>query len=434
MSITKNTPSLEVDNWINQSFTPAMEMTASERIAIIQGRKEFFNLFYERVCAGMRARGNQLLRHIASYRDKNIETLSSPYLLGYTIFGAEDRKVIFNVCGIPEDEVDAAIKGLKQDIKQGCIANNYKVPASLFENVESFRVILLLMMRYYMERGEKSKMEQLCAYAGYSMFYTLFYNSFPNGVRKETMVYTITSMSKKHIIRKLESVDSMLTYGIKLCVDTYRQRIMDCTDDDIVYIIGQWKSRLRGYIVGIAKVYYDNDEQKNAIFTSSERAETEDGTDFVERASKSGSVDKLATQYSQRFFQKPLDEQIIAMTSQFNSVARLEIKNALTSLRADRGRIAEVKSFYQSLFYLYLQDAGQDEVDVNTKKFLATMNAYYKKGNSKETNITTVKDMLDRWLKATSVSYKEANSPSTINNFKKALFQYFVFVVALRQN
>lgn len=424
---------LEYESWVSSMYTPAMEMTAAERIDIIKGRKEFFNKFYDRVCSGMKSRGHMLFRHIAAYRDRNIEVLSSPYLLGYTIFSAADRKVVFDVCGIREEEVDKEIKQLKQDIKDGCIKNNYTVPASLFENVESFRVILLLMMRYCLERGDTAKLDELCAYTGYSMFYTLFHNSFRLGiVRKETMIYTITSMSKKHIIRKLESVDGMLTYGISLCVKTYDQRIMDCTDDDIVYVIGQWKSRLRGYFVGIAKLYFPNDAKKEAIFSSTEKVDSEDGTDFVDRSSKSGNVERLAQQYTQRFFQKPIDDQIISMCSQLNSVSRQEIKTALTTLRSDKAHISEMQTFYQSIFFLYIQDAGEDDTNVHTKKFIATLNNYFKKGNSKEPNICHIKEMLGRWLEATSPAYREATSGSTINNFKKAIFQYFVLIVALR--
>ena len=209
-----------------QELSPAMEMTTAELVDIIGGRKELFNQFYDQVVAGMRARGNQLLRAISKYRDKNIETLSSPYLLNYTIFGVEDRQIIWKVTGIDEDEVDKAIKEMKKYIRENCKLRGYQAPASLFENVTGFRVVLLLIMRYYLERGQKEELEECCSYMGYSMFYTLFINSFRHGIRKETMIYTMNTMSNKHKLKHQKDVDGLLTYGISLCAQTYKQRIM----------------------------------------------------------------------------------------------------------------------------------------------------------------------------------------------------------------
>ena len=412
-----------------------MEMTTAELVDIIGGRKELFNQFYDRVVAGMRARGNQLLRAISKYRDKNIETLSSPYLLNYTIFGVEDRQIIWKVTGIDEDEVDKAIKEMKKYIRENCKLRGYQAPASLFENVTGFRVVLLLIMRYYLERGQKEELEECCSYMGYSMFYTLFINSFRHGIRKETMIYTMNTMSNKHKLKHQKDVDGLLTYGISLCVQTYKQRIMDCTDHDIIYIIGQFKSRERGYIVSIAQKYYENDKKKEAVFVSNAMlTNNEEGTaEFVERNSTTGLVDSLAQEYASKFFQKPIDDQIVNICAKMNDISRLELKNALNQLKADKGRIPEMRSFYEGIFYLYTEAEQGKEIDVHSKRFLSVMNDIYKKGNSKERNITAVKAYLDKWLSAASAFYRENNRSATLNNYRKATFQYLIFAVTLRR-
>ena len=131
-----------------------------------------------------------------------------------------------------------------------------------------------------------------------------FYGSFPHGVRAETMVYTMTNLTNKHKIKQQGSVDGLLTYGVSLCITSYKQRIMDCTDQDIIYVIGQFSSRIRGYIRDIAQKYYENDKKKEAIFISSEKVDTDEGSNFVERSSRSGDIDKLASMYTTRFFPK----------------------------------------------------------------------------------------------------------------------------------
>lgn len=413
-------------------YQPAMEVSTEELLSIIKGRKEFFNQFYPQIVKVMASGTPKLMRAIAAYRDRNIEVLSSPYLLNYTIFGVGDEQVVWDITHIDPDVVAVEIKKLKDEIREGCKRQGFKAPASLFVNVTPLRVILLLIMRYYMERGQKDNLHEVCSYCAYSMFHTLFYNSFPYGVRKETMVYTMTNITNKHKLKNQKDVDSLLNYGITLCVQSYRQRLMDCTDHDMVYIIGQFKSRLRGYIVGIAQKYYENDKKKEAIFSSSEMLDTEEGSDFVERSSQAGDVEQLAQQYTTRFFQKPVDDEILKICAKMNQVSKPELKNAVSAIRTDKARIPEVKKFYSGIFYLYLENEGSSSIDVHSKKFLAAMDAIYKKGNSKEKNITMVKEMLDKWLNATSNTYREVTRAATINNFRKALYQYFIFSVTLR--
>lgn len=415
-------------------LSPAMEMTTAELVDIIGGRKELFNQFYDRVVTAMRSRGSQLMRAISRYRDKNVETLSSPYLLNYTIFGVEDQQVVWKVTGIDEDEVSKAIKTMKKFIRDNCKIKGYQAPASLFVNVTPFRVILLLIMRYYLERGQREELDEVCAYMGYSMFYTIFINSFRHGIRKETMIYTMTTMSNKHKLKHQKDVDGLLTYGISLCVQTYKQRIMDCTDHDIIYVIGQFKSREHGYIVSIAQKYYENDKKKEAVFTSNDMLSNEEGTaEFVERNSTTGLIDSLAQEYASKFFQKPVDDQIVNICAKMNDISRTEFKNALVQMKADKGRIPEMRAFYEGIFYLYTDAERGKELDVHSKRFLSVMNDIYKKGNSKEKNITAVKGYLDKWLSAASAFYRENNRSATLNNYRRATFQYLIFAVTLRR-
>lgn len=414
-------------------YQPAMEVTTSELLTIIGGRKEFFNKFYFTIVKTLPGKTSKLMRGINAYRDKNIEALSSPYFLNYTVFSKEgmDGQLIWDCSGVKLDDVQKEIDIFKKEIKDGCKMHGYTSPAKDFQNLEALRVIMVMMIRFYVERGEKEHVTQMCAYFAYSLYHTLFVNSFPYGVRKETMEYTMANITNKHKLKNQGSVDSVLTYGIELCVQSYKKRLMDCTDHDILYIIDQFKSRIRGYIVGIAQKYYPNDEKKEAIFSSSEMLDTEDGADFVERNSQLGNVEQMAQEYATKFFQKPVDDEILQVCSKMNQVSKPELKNAVSALRADKARIPEVKQFYSGIFYLFYDNAGESST-VHSKKFLAEMDAIYKKGNSKEKNITMVKRMLDNWLQATSQTYREVSRSATINNFRKALFQYFVFVVALR--
>lgn len=412
-----------------------MEMTTAQFSDFMQGRKEIFNLFYERVVNGMRRNERILLKGIAEYRDRNIEILSSPYLFDYTKFNKEDAAPLYKATGIAEEEVDAAVKDLKKFIRQNC--RDLGVVPPDFANTTPFRMLLLLVMRYYIERGDKAKLQEVCAYYAYSMFYTIFYNYFRNlKPRRETMIYTINNMSSKFKIKQFKTVDGMLTYSVNLCATTYTQRIMNCTDQDMMYVIGQIKSRIRDFIKNIKNAYVQNDAAGNAIFTSKAQmvgGENDDELNLVDRSSSSGDIVRLATEYTSRFFQKPVDQEIVKIVSRLNEVSRPEMTNIFNSMRADKVRIPEVERLYNALFYLYLNDSQSSLTTVHSKKFLNVMDEIYRKGNSKDENISTVKELINRWLEEFSPTYKETTRPPTLNNLRKAIYQYFVFLVVLRK-
>ena len=127
-------PSIEQD-LESLRYEPAMEMTKDELLDIIGGRKEFFNKFYPQIVNTMGAGTPRLMRAIAQYRDKNIEILSSPYMLNYTIFGNQDQQIIWDITKIDEDEV---AKEIPQQTKKLFIIQS--TPVDVVETfVEKFK-------------------------------------------------------------------------------------------------------------------------------------------------------------------------------------------------------------------------------------------------------------------------------------------------------
>lgn len=414
-------------------LAPAMELSSAELQEILHGRKELFDRFYFKLTHNLPRNERKLFKAVAQYRDRYVDVLGTPYMTKYCIFTEKDEAIIWEVSGLEESEVDAEIKTLKKFVNDTAKMKGYSSPASLFKNLTAFRVILILMMRYYMEKGQNDKLEVCCAYMGYSMFYSTFTKFFKYGLRKETMVYTVGTLTNKHKLKQTGSVDGLLTYGVHKCLDTYKQKVMNATDSELIYVIQQFKSRLSGYFKDIADKYYKNDKNKDAVFASSDRIEGEDGTNFVERDSSAGKVEALAQTYTTRFFQKPIDDEIITMVCRINETSRNELKNALTGVRNDNSQIPVVKNFYEACFFIYQDEVNGAIMDVHSRKFLTSMDIVYRKGNSKELNITDVKATLDKWLKQFSQVYKEANRSAKLNSYRKAIFQYFIFIVVLRK-
>lgn len=411
----------------------AMEMTTAQFSDFMQGRKVFFNTFYERVVKGMRKNENRLMHAIALYRDKNVEILSSPYLCDYTKFNPEDAEPLYRYTSISEEEVDQAVRELKKFIKQNC--HNLGINPPDFANTTPFRMLLILVMRYFIERGDKKKLDECCSYYAYSMFYTIYYNYFRNmKPRRETMMYVMANMSNKFKIKQEKTVDGMISYSVKLCANTYTKRILDCTDQDMMYVIGQIKSRMRDFIKNIKNAYVKADKDKQVINISAPTLPDEEGTKvFIDKPSTMGEITALAQQYTNAFIQKNVDMELVKLVARLDEVSRNEISIALDTLRRDSKRIPQVEQFYSSIFYIYLSESNSSLTSVHSKDFMAAMEAVYKRGNTKDSNVNLIKKLINEWLEATSPMYRQTQSPTTLNNLRRSIFHYFVFLVVMRR-
>ena len=128
-------------------FAPAMEVTGDQLGSFMEGRKEFFNTYYDRVVAGMRRNNSRFLRIVSRYRDKYVEILSSPYMLKQTVFLPNtDEKPVFDLVGITQAELEQTVKDTKKFIKTNCTAMGMAAPD--FQNLTAFRVLMVLIMRY----------------------------------------------------------------------------------------------------------------------------------------------------------------------------------------------------------------------------------------------------------------------------------------------
>lgn len=413
----------------------AMEVSTADLTAIMKGRKGLFNTFYERIVHGLRRNDRVLMQAIAQYRDRNVDILSSPYLIDYSKFNADDAGPVYAATGIEEDEMEAAVKELKQYIKDNCVAAGFAPPE--FANATPLRMLLILVMRYYMERGDKKKLQEVCAYFAYSMFYTIYYNYFRNmKIREQTMIYVYTNMSSKFKIKQMGTVDATLTTAVMQCTDTYRMRIMGAMDQDIIYVIAQMKSRIRDFIKNIKNAYVQADRNKDLVLVSKPIINTtsEDGDDAitVDAPSTTGDVERLALQYTNYFFQKPVDSQLVSVAARVCQSNRNELFSAITAMKSDSTLVPEIMKFHRAVFYFYIVSLGNKPNTIKSKTFIAASDTIYRKGNSKDENVADVKDLINGWIERVSPSFREASARGTLNNFRRSIFQYFVLTIIMR--
>ena len=88
----------------------------------------------------------------------------------------------------------------------------------------------------------------------------------------------------------------------------------------------------------------------------------------------------------------------------------------------------DIEAFIQAVLFLYLYDEHKDKKDINSSNFLVWSSELFRKTNSNNDNIRTIKTTLDKWGEETGVHAKFKREASRIN-YKKAIFWYFILSI-----
>ena len=381
-------------------------------------KKEYTILdkFYPSVEKNLPKNEKKLFRYIGKYRDNNIGILGTPYPLNYPVFGTEDREILFKTCDVDEKELkkynmNAKLLGDVKDKK----------------NFEPFPTLMLLCIKYYLENNQEDKCTILYYYLGYSMYWSVFSKYFKKFLpREETMIYTVNNISNKFILKQVGTVDKLLLYTVEKTIELQKERVLRASDAELSYIIDAIKTRINNYMNKLSAEYFKNYKNNEVIFKGQELLE--DGSSR-ETKSIAADVETYANEYTNNFFSDEPKQNIINMVAKIKNVSASELKTTITLL-LDQQRIDEVKKFYSALFYLYFSDNSTKNRNIKSMEFLGVMETIYKKGNSNDKNIITIKDLMSKWLEEGSTTYKASNRQATLNDFRKAIFYYFIFLVS----
>lgn len=361
-----------------------------------------------------------LMRYIAKYEDKYSTILSSPYPYDKLPFieNGDDGNIIWKCTRIDPDE-------LKADMKKVPLPKGVTEKAAF----KPLQVAMLLIIRYYYITKQTDKLNAMCRYYGYTIYWHRFNKQWRKGIDKEVMVYTINNITYRSIIKKEGSVKGFISYIAKGRFDYYINELIQCTDEDIRIITNAVHSDMGNKIVKLSQDYYDNYKKGNRIYLSETMIDDE-GTQRVDK-SITASVEMLAQKYTTDFFMSHINVQRVKKSAEYaKEVSAKELKSTLDYI-INSVEPKDLYDFYSALFYLYLdQDDPDATVDsIKSLNFLASTMELIRKGNSIDKNISKIRELTDKWLMHGSNTFRVTSREGTKTNYRKAVYYYFIFCV-----
>lgn len=351
---------------------------------------------------------------VASYVDRNVNRLSTAGPSKRTLFSDMERNKVY-------DLIDFDPKVCKAIVKQ----SNY-IKASWKIVNDPFNLVMMMILRYA-KLNQLDQINQLAVtYLTLSMYPSLHYKYFKFEPNEAIMQYTINNLSNKFKVKQVGNILQALVDTTALADKTYDKNIRHANDKELTDYINAYKTRLNSLIKKIRDAF--EKDYRSGNYMNTER-DNEDENDFKTSDSNSLLIQRIVDQVVLKLSVNGPDSRIVDISAKMNQVSVNETRNTLNQLTQNKDESVNIRALCESILYLYLFNGENHVNDLNGSKFLTFCLAVYKKSNTNDENVIKVKSILDTWIEKYSETYRKTQRVATLNNFRRALFTFFVFTL-----
>ena len=351
---------------------------------------------------------------IGEYLDRNVQKLTTSGPIYRTVFSDDEVNKFFQILSINPDDVRKILKQSTYIRKQWHIMNN------------PFNSTAAFCIRYFKMKKDLHMMTAMVTYLTLSMYPSLHYKYFKYEPNENVMRAVINQLSNKFKFKTSSTVYAALVDTTKLSDKTYSSILVRATDKDITDYIQAYKTRLNSMIRKLANVFYDVEKKGMYLNTDTENS---DADDYKVADNDTLVAERLSDATVMTLTVHGPNMQLITIASQMSDVSVNELRNTINSIVADKENREDLKTLTSAIVYLFIFDAKQPKEKIGTNDFFYYCLDLYKRANTTDKNISTIKRILDKWLSEYSESYKRSSRVATLNNFRRGLFIFMTLSI-----
>ena len=350
---------------------------------------------------------------VSDYLDRNNEKLTTIGPVYQTVFSDMDKEKLYNAIELRPEKILEVLR------------KSPYVKADKYILKNPFNTGIALAIRYYTMKNNEEMVNACLIYMALAFYPSIFHKFFQFEPNEQIMNYTINNLSNKFKVKQLGTIYAALIDTAQGAYKLHKPRLVKGTDKDIVGFILDVKTRLNSLMRKISVEFYKVHE-KNLYLNTDYDSYEEDN--YHESDSNSYAVERLTNAVVLKLVVDGPNMKIVNTAAKICQVSVSELRNYVNSIVINDNR-EKIKQIVESILFLYLFDSQNTVNDIrNNNKFLLYCLEMYKKSNTTDKNIIKIKSILDEWLEDLG-TYKKTQRLATINNFRRALFLFFVITI-----
>jgi len=354
----------------------------------------------------------ELITGIAKFVDRNSGILLSMDLSTRFSFGDYDRELVYNACGVTEDQ-------MKDIIKKSGIHSSNKIQSN------PFYVTCILAIKYFLDKNKKEEAATLSVYMELNMYTSAHFGFAEYGANKNIMDYTIANLDQSFILRRMKSLFDFLRDNSDTWLQKYTPQIKTASDKNISDVIDALWTRVKAKLKPIFNRYYENHKSGNYLNYDSDSYSEED---YHIADNDAYAIDRLSNKVYLKLINHQFDRRFITYSITSSTVSKDKLTMLIDDIISD-DTDHDVQEYISSVIEYYCIHAQQNIEMVGKGEFISYLNSAYNSNTSVD-QMVFVKKTLERWLVENMAKYGKVNYGKTAKlNYKKALFMFFIFVI-----
>lgn len=364
-------------------------------------------------------RWSAVKKEIGRFITTHHEELYAPAPYTRLIFNQNDYDAFWNALGIPKKTITNMMKN--------CFFWDLNFNPRCAKN--PFSAAMLCIVRYHLKKGNIKDAKLAAMYLALSGQYyaSVHYSFFLYLPNKNIMDYAINvKMTEKFALRKTGSIFGAIDTYVDSWIAQYKKDIVsnDWDDDDYARVyIQQLHDRVKAFMKGISKLYYEADENKEYLNFSTDNVEEDN---YHLASSNSAKADKYTENAVNYMTTKEINYKFCGMVKDQN-VSRDEIKSIMDSIFHNKDNIPDLKKVTNILIANFINEYPEEPI--TGVKFMNY--AMQTKPNSQDKNVVFVRTQIIQWLNTNSIDYVRRKSrPATASSYFKAVLKMIVLCIS----
>lgn len=361
---------------------------------------------------------NELMNYIRKYADKNSKILLSSDMSVRLIFTESDKKIIYTVAGITQQEVTAAIR------QSTAIKSTWQIATN------PFYMLSAIIMHYFAIHNMPAELDAMTVYMSYLLYVTSHKGSFKYLPNKQIMDYTINNLSNRFLIKQYGTIQAVIEHTVINAIhDRYSKEIVSGSDEDLKNIVTALETRVSSAVKNVAREFYKNHASGNYMFHEDEDLSEEN---FHLSDNISFKISRIVSVVTTSIVSEGFD-QYTCIKRAINLNPGSSEKKLTPMLRTivtdDMDHIPEMISDIITLF-IY-KGTGNSINGIKTMKFVSESLQIYK-SNSQDSVTLRIKERLLHWIDITAEKYGRnfiSKGKTSLDTYRRAIYTCFVFKI-----
>lgn len=354
---------------------------------------------------------------VERFIDRNSEKLNEPCPISLIPFTDNDKSDYYQLFNTSEKVVKAAIKEALTKVSD--------VAKFRLVNQNPVFVVLYCVIRYYTIKKDKIGINAATAIYALAAYPSIFSKYFKYGANEGVMRYTADQLTEKYIFKTTGNVLKALTTSMNSSYSFLAPFFIDMADVEVVRFIQRVRNDQNSLIKKIAIRYNDNFVKGNSIKTQNETYDTGEIIDDIQN--DTSIVELLADKVSLNIITQGLNLNLLKIAATWSNVSIIELRIYVTQILVNK-RMDELKAFITSILFVYLFNEKHKKEDIHSKQWISYGISLFRRTNSNDKNIETIKATLNKWGNDTGI-HSKFNREHTQSDYKKGIFWYIMLSI-----